>query len=163
MRNVLLTSLLMFGFAVLAVSAAHAKEQKVPLDKVPKAVLDAVKAKFPGAKLEEAEKETVDGKTTFEVSLEYKGCQYSVSATDDGKITEIERDIEIQELPKAVIDAIKKKYPDAELEDAEEVTANDQTTYEVAVESSKEERKLTLDASGKILEDELDDEDDDED
>lgn len=163
MRNTLRISLLMLVFAVPAAPAAHAKEVKVPLDKVPKAVLDAIKAKFPGAKLREAEKETEDGKTTYEVSVEHKGREYSVAATAEGTITEIEREIEIKDLPKAVTDAIKKKYPNGQLEDAEEVTANDRITYEVIVESSKEERKLMLDANGKILEDELEEEEKEED
>lgn len=163
MRNALAFSLLTLVFAVLTASAANAKEEKVPLDKVPKAVLDAIKAKFPGAKLGEAEKETEDGKTTYEVSLEHKGQAYSVSATAEGKITEVEREIEVKHLPKAVTDAIKKKYPSAELEEAEEVMADERTTYEVVVESSKKERKLTLDASGKILKDEVEEDEDEDD
>ena len=49
------------GIIALAMVRA-ADEEKVPLDKLPKAVLDAVKAKFPKAQLLGAEKETVDGK-----------------------------------------------------------------------------------------------------
>lgn len=164
MHSVLAPSLLTFSFAVLAVGApAIAKEEKVPLDKVPKAVLDAVKAKFPGAKLTEAEKETKDGKTTYEIGLEQKGQEYTVSATAEGKITEVEREVEIKDLPKAVTDAIKKKYPNAKMEEAEEVTADNKTTYEVIVKNGKKELELRLDAGGKILKEEAEDEDDDDD
>src|SRR4051812_785860 len=48
-------------------------EEKVPLAKVPKAALDAVKAKFPGAKLTGAEKEKEDGKDVYEIAITHKG------------------------------------------------------------------------------------------
>ena len=74
----------------LAGSAAWAKEEEVPLEKLPKAVVDAVKAKFPGARLLEAYKETEDGKTTYEVGLEHKGQEIDVTLTPAGKIVEVE-------------------------------------------------------------------------
>ena len=141
--------------------SANADEEEVPLDQVPKAVLEAIRAKFPHAKLTGAAKETEDGKTTYEVELEYKDSEYTVSATADGKITEIEREIEIKDLPKAVSDAIKKKYPGAKLDGAEEVTADNKTTYEVEIETSdKKELELTIDPSGKILKEEAEEEED---
>lgn len=164
MRNTLALSLFRSAFVMLAVAApVNAKEEKVPLDQVPKAVLDAVKARFPSAKLAEAEEETEDGTTTYEIELDHKGQEYTVSATAEGKITEIEREVEIKDLPKAVSDAIKKKYPNAKMEEAEEVTADNKTTYEVAVKNGKKELELTLDASGKILKEEEEDEDEDDD
>lgn len=164
MRSALALLFLTVSIAVLATGApVNAKEEKVPLDQVPKAVLDAVKVKFPDAKLAEAEKETEDGTTTYEIELDHKGQEYTVSATAEGKITEVEREVEIKDLPKAVTDAIKKKYPNAKMEEAEEVTADNKTTYEVAVKNGKKELELTLDASGKILKEEEEDEDEDED
>jgi uncharacterized membrane protein YkoI len=62
-----------------------------------------------------------------------------------------------------VSEAIKKKYPGAELEEAEEVTADNKTTYEVVVETaSKKDVKVTVDATGKILKEEEIEEDDDD-
>jgi len=49
-------ALVVLMVTALGASADDEKEEKVPLDKVPKAVLDAVKAKFPKAKLVSAEK-----------------------------------------------------------------------------------------------------------
>ncbi len=78
------------AFAALALwlvgPPAWAKEEEIPLDKLPKVVVDALKAKFPGAKLLEAYKETEDGKTTYEVNLEYKEQEFDVSLTPAGKI-----------------------------------------------------------------------------
>jgi uncharacterized membrane protein YkoI len=165
MRYIFAMSVLTLGLTFLAVDfRALAKEEGVPLDQVPKAVLDAVKAKFPGAKLTEAAKETEDGKTTYEVGLEHNGQEYSVSLTAAGKITEIEREIEIKDLPKAVSEAIKKKYPKGKMEKAEEVTADGKTTYEVVVEASDDKDvEVTVDASGKVLKEEAEEEEEDDD
>lgn len=162
MRYALAISLLALGLtAFTSGGPATAKEEEVSIDSVPKAVLDAIRAKFPHAKLTDAEKEVEDGKTTYEVELEYKDQEYTVSATAEGKIIEIEREIEIKDLPKAVTDAIKKKFPGAKMEEAEEVTADEKMTYEVVIETAaKKDIELTVDASGKILEEEEIEEDD---
>ena len=66
MQNRILASLVAFFGLSFFVLSAQADETKIPLDQVPAVVKDAVKKKFPDAKMEEAEKEVKDGKTTFE-------------------------------------------------------------------------------------------------
>ena len=152
------------GLLLLA-STAMAKEEEIPLDKLPKAVVDAVKAKFPGAELVKAEKETEDDKTVFEVALKHKKQKYEVSLTPDGKITEIEREIAVKDLPKAVTEALAKKYPHSKLEEAEEVTVGDKiTSYEVElITSDKKELEVTVDPKGKILKEEAEEDEDEDD
>jgi uncharacterized membrane protein YkoI len=144
-------------------SAAWAKEEEVPLDKLPKAVVDAVKAKFPGAKLLEASKETENGATTYEVTVDHKGQEFDISLTPAGKIVEVEREIEIADLPKAVVEALKKKYPKCKLDEAEEIVADGKTLFEVTIETADDKDLIvTLDAKGMILEEEEADDDGDE-
>lgn len=69
-------------------SSIRADEEKVAIKDVPKVVLDAVNARFPGAELTGAEKETEDGKTLYEVSLKQGGRNIDVGITDAGTITE---------------------------------------------------------------------------
>jgi hypothetical protein len=52
------------GFAGLC-AGVHADEEKVPLDKLPKAVVEAMKKRFPKAEIIEAAKEMEDGKTEY--------------------------------------------------------------------------------------------------
>ena len=65
------------GLVLLAaVAGADDKEKagkKVPLDKVPRKVMDAVKARFPGARITSVEKETADGKVMYDIELTQKG------------------------------------------------------------------------------------------
>jgi uncharacterized membrane protein YkoI len=138
---------------VLAVMGVRAAEEKVPLDKVPKAVLTAVKAKFSGAKLTGASTEKEDGKVVYEIALTYKKHKYDVTVTPDGKITAIEKEITVKQLPKPVASALAKKYRGATIEKVEEVTKGETVTYEVHLVAGKKKRKLELvfDPSGKLL------------
>jgi uncharacterized membrane protein YkoI len=140
--------------------SAGATEEKVPVDKLPKAVVDAVKARFPGAELKGGGKEEDKGKTIFEVSLKHKGSQYDVSLTPDGKIIEVEKMIAAKDLPPAVAKALEKKHPKSTLKTIEEITSDDKVKYEVIlVTAEKKSLEIVLDPSGKILEEKDDDED----
>ena len=151
------------GLTVLAAAWAPARaddEEKVDLDKLPKAVTEAVKARFPDAELKEASKETEDGKTIYEVGITSKKDKMDVSLTADGDITEIEKVIDAKDLPKAVSKALEDKYPKAEYKKAEEVTkvekkAEKVAYYEVRLTTAdKKKVEVEVDPDGKILNEE---------
>jgi biopolymer transport protein ExbD len=97
-------------------------EERVSLGKVPKPVLEAVKKRFPKAEVKEASKETSgDKKMVFEVTLKEKGKNIDVTLTPEGKITLIEKEIDRNDLPKAVAETFDKKYPKATYKIVEEV------------------------------------------
>jgi hypothetical protein len=108
------------GFAVLA-AGARADEEKVPLGKLPKAVLQSVKKRFPDAEMKQAGKEIEAGKTVYEVSIKDKGHRIDVSLTPEGTILELEREIEAKDLPRAVAQALQTKYAQATYITIEEV------------------------------------------
>src|SRR5258708_6616937 len=81
---------LLAGFIVCC-AWARVDETKLPLDQVPKVVVDSVKAKFPGAELKAASKETENGKTSYEVSITFKTAKIDLLLTPEGKITAIEK------------------------------------------------------------------------
>jgi putative PepSY-like beta-lactamase-inhibitor len=146
----------------LAAACACGDEQKISLDDVPTAVKDAVKKKFPDAKLEKAEKEVENGQTTFEILVKDNDKKITVSLKDDGTIVEIEKEIDAKDLPEAVGSAVKAKYPSGIVKKAEEVTKDEKITYEVILaQEGKKLREIALDKSGKITEDEETDGEDD--
>ncbi|QEL19470.1 PepSY-like domain-containing protein [Limnoglobus roseus] len=135
---------------VLAVGVSRAGEEKIALDKLPKAVTAAVKKRFPKAEMVEAAKETEGDKTEYEVSLKDGTTKMDVMLSPDGKITLIEKVIDDKNLPKAVTAALAAKYPKATTKLAEEVVkvvdgketldfyevilvAADKKTYEVQI------------------------------
>ncbi len=153
------------GFAVAAVAAVAAvvlaawtaaradEEEKISLDKLPKAVADAVKDKYPGAELVGAEKENENGKTAYEIKIKDKGKKLEVSFTPAGVLTTVEEEIDAKALPKEVTDALDAKYPKASIQKAEEVTEGGKKTYEVRIKTAdKKSLEVELDPKGKILE-----------
>jgi hypothetical protein len=146
-------------FALIVVGL-RADEEKVPLDKVPKPVLDAVKKRFPKAKLVEAAKETEGGKTTYEVVIKDGDTNIDIILTPDGKISVIEKTIKEKDLPEAVTKALKAKYSGAKYQKVEEVikVTDGKETFDfyelqiVTADTKKVEVKIGKD--GKIKSDE---------
>lgn len=134
----------------------HADEDKVPLDKVPKAVLEAAKKRFPKAEVTGTSKETQDGKTFYEVELKENGKKIDVTLTPEGTITLIEKQIDDKDLPKAVVETLDKQYPKAMLKIIEEVTAVKDGKevvdfYEaILITADKKEIEVQIAADGKV-------------
>lgn len=147
-----LRSVAALGLMTLA-SSVWADEEKVPIDRVPKAVLDAVKAKFPAAELKGAAKEAEDGKTVYEITLKNRGQNIDVALRPDGTILEIEKQIDPKTLPKTVAAALEAKYPKATMKKAEEITVKERVSYEVVlVTAEKKAIEVKLDSNGKVVE-----------
>jgi uncharacterized membrane protein YkoI len=144
------------ALVVLAGAARADEEEKVPLDKLPKAVVDAVKEKFPKAELLSADKEKEDGKTLYEVAIKDGKQKIDVTVTPEGKIVAIEKEIAASDLPKAVVEALESRYPKATIQKAEEITKEDKVAvYEmVIVTADKKKLEVSFDPKGKFLEEE---------
>ncbi len=116
MRAILCTAMILIG-----ASATWADEEKIALDKLPKAVVEAVKKRFPKGEMLGAVKEITGKKTAYEVTLKDGGKNVDVTFDGDGTITGMEKEIAVKDLPKVVSDAVAAKYPKAEMKKAEEV------------------------------------------
>jgi hypothetical protein len=148
-----LTLGLMFAVA-LCLNMAQGAQEKVPLDKLPKEVTDAVKAKFPMADIKRATKETENGKTIYEVIFNNEKVHLHAIVTAEGKLTEIHRHVEMKDVPAVVVKAVEAKYPKGKLEDhAHERSdpAGKVIGYEITVEvSAGNAVELQVTVDGKI-------------
>lgn len=154
MRAVLLAAAVL-GAVALAVTSGRAEDEKVSLDKLPKAVVDAVKAKFPKAELKQAEKETEDGKTKYEVTVKTADGTIDVDVTADGTITGYEKEIALKDLPKAVADAVAAKHPKGTAKGAEVVYSvkdgkDTLAYYEVTVDVGGTKHEVEVLPNGKL-------------
>ncbi len=87
-------------------------------------------------------------------------CGHGSALAED----EDEEEIAVEDLPEAVVNAVRKRFPNATIEEAERETEHGQVIYDVEVEDSDgAEYELEVTADGRILEIERDDDDDDED
>jgi hypothetical protein len=136
---------------------ARADEEKVPLDKLPKAVVETVKKRFPKAELVSASKEDENGKTEYEVQIKDGGTKLDVTVTPEGTLVSIEKEITAKNLPKAVTETLDAKYPKATFKVVEEITkvkdGKDQPVYYevLLVTADKKTFEVELAADGKIL------------
>jgi len=155
------------GFGVIAVAGlvllapvARAADEKVPLDKIPKAVMEAIKAKFPDAEVTNAEKETVDGKVVYDIELKQKNRKHEMDIQEDGTVLEIENEIAVKDLPEAVTKAVEVKYPKSTIKEVMEVKlVKDKKEkldhYEVTLETGdKESLEVTVSLDGKTIKEE---------
>jgi hypothetical protein len=144
------------GLALVATAGA-ADDKKVPLDKVPKAVKEAIDGRFPGADVSSVEKETEDGKVVYDVELKHKGRKYEMDIHEDGTIIEIEKEVAVKDLPEAVIKALEAKYPKATIEEVMEVNkvkGKEETPdhYEVTLMMpDKKTKEVTVSLDGKSV------------
>lgn len=147
---------------VVAPSSAPADEKKIEISELPKAVVKAAKKAFPEAKIVGAAKETEDGETIYEVMMKLDGKSIDLAIDDEGEIEEIEKEIEVEDLPRAVIKAARRQFPDGKIAKVEEVSdEDDKVVYELAIETKGgKTAEVVFSPNGKILDDE-DEEDDD--
>jgi Putative beta-lactamase-inhibitor-like, PepSY-like len=117
MRTILCVAAVLVGAALV-----RADEEKVQLDKLPKAVVKAVQKRFPRVEMTAASKEKEGDKVVYEVSLKKDGKNIDVTVTEAGVITTIEQELAFKDLPKAVARTFEEKYPNAKYEIIESVT-----------------------------------------
>ncbi len=117
MRAVMCLMIVVVGALIV-----RADEERVPLDKLPKAVTDAVQKRFPKLEMTGASKEKEKGKVVYEVSLKKDGRNIDVTVTQAGQITLIEQQIDFKDLPKPVAKTFEEKYPNAKYDIIESVT-----------------------------------------
>jgi len=114
------------GAALLLRSEAEAAEEKVALDKLPPAVMAAVKKAVPNARWVQATKDDEDGEVSYEVIgvIDNKRL-VTVELDADGNIDEVNTQVDLKDVPKVVLTALKEKEPRAKIVVAFEVRDKD--------------------------------------
>ncbi len=145
--------------ACLSAGAVFGDEEKIPLDKVPKAVREAVQARFPGAELLGAEKEVANGKTQYEMAVKHEGKKIEATLTPEGKLLEFETQIAVKDMPRAVRRALESKYRGGKYKTVEAVTkvreGNEKLEYyEVHIEAGKKKVEVSVTPDGRIKKEE---------
>lgn len=144
-----------FLATALAVPAADEKE-------IPKKVMDALKAKFPKAEITKWTKEKEGDKVVYDIEFKQGKQKFEADIFEDGTIHNWEKEIAARDLPKAVTDAVNKKYPRATMKEVMQVTEmkNGKEAlegYEIVLETAdKKSVEVMVAPDGKILEDSSD-------
>lgn len=148
---------------VLASTAIMAGEETIKKEAVPEAVIKTFEQAYPFAKVTEYEKEDRSGVIYYEIECRVGKLKLEMVYTGDGDLYEIEQLIGIKAVPKAVIKSVKKAHPKAKIKKAEKLTRGAQILYEIYIRKGKQKLEIVLDPTGKILEPEEKEKDDDKD
>jgi uncharacterized membrane protein YkoI len=97
-----------FGCLCLCAAVSQSKEVRVKMSDLPAAVQNTVKAVSKGGTIRGFSKETENGKTTYEAELTVNGHGKDVSIDSDGKVTEVEEQVEMSSVPEAARSVIEK-------------------------------------------------------
>jgi hypothetical protein len=140
----------------LAPALLRAQEVSIKVSDLPSEIRSAVSARFPGAPMVEAARETEDGKTFYEVTIKLNGKKVDVTASTAGQLTLIEREIAKKDLPATVVKLVDDKYPKAKYNTVEDVTTISATGeklsyYEVLITVNKERLELQLALDGSSI------------
>lgn len=151
--NRLLSASIVLLAATLAARGADEEEGKIELAKVPAKILEAVKAKYPKAKIVSAEKGDVDGTKVFEFVLEQGKKTWEVAFTPDAKFHSSEE--LITQLPAKVKEAFDAKYPNAKVTKMEKETTGEgsaaKIVYEIFVERGADTFEIQYDGDAKFI------------
>jgi hypothetical protein len=138
------------------VSALADQSQVIKPADVPRKVYENFLKNYRDAKVDKIEKEEEKGKVYYEFEIKSGDREKTIIYREDGNLYAVETMISPKSLPRSVVDAIKKAYPDGEIDEADEIVKGKETSYEVVVEIEKDgketEYEILITADGKILE-----------
>jgi uncharacterized membrane protein YkoI len=128
-------------------------------DKIPQAVTDSLKTRFPMAEIQKWTEETEEGVVVYDIEFTQEGKKFEADIKADGTLANWEEAIETKDLPEAVSQAVETKYPGSTIREIMQITnVSDGTEalegYEIVLQTpDMKEVEVTLDPDGKILED----------
>ncbi len=138
---------------ITGLSAQEAKEETVKRQDVPPAVVSAAAKAYPKAKIREWAKESEDGKTLYEASMVDGAKKQDVLFAADGSVVAVEEVVPMSEVPTAVKDAIKAKYPKGVIHSTEKITRGKEVQYEIGLRNAAK-KEVVVAADGRIVSEE---------
>ncbi len=123
------------------------------LDQLPAAVQKTIRAQVAEGRLRAIDQDNEDGRLTYDVEMVRQGKVRGFTVGEDGNLVDTE--VFLDELPAAVQQSIKKKVGDATLGEIDRSIDADGASYEVETIGGGTNRSFTVDASGKLTDEEV--------
>jgi uncharacterized membrane protein YkoI len=125
----------------------HSQAQKVNQNNVPAIILNAFKLEFGNATDVDWRLE----KGNYRVDFEINDRDNRLIIDNRGKIVKHQQDLWVSEIPLAVLETIRKKVPLFDLEDADKITENGKSTYEINFEIDNKDHDFWINERGNLL------------
>lgn len=148
MKNLMLVSVIWF-FGTTAIAQTKNEESKKETTKtISQAAKNAFLNEFPNASKVSWEAED----NMFEASFKLNNAETSATYDAEGKKKEVETEIEINQLPEAVIKYINKNHARAKLQEAAKIVDDkNNTTFEAEVSINRVVKDLIFDSDGNFI------------
>lgn len=135
------------GLIILALIVGNISAQKIDQKNVPAVILNAFQVKFPTA-------DDVDwrlDKGNYRVSFEVNDKDHQVRLDNRGRFVKHEQDLYVSEIPKVVLETIRKKVPFFDVDDADRITEGKKIVYEINFEIDNKDHDFWINERGKLL------------
>ncbi len=139
--------------AILLSAALAFAEDDAAMKKsdLPEAVLKAFEASNPDALATEYGKKDVNGQIRYEIETKVGDLEKDFVYLPDGTLLQVDEDVPVELLPDAIVESVKKAYPEGEIDEADKITRGDTIDYELIVEVGETDYELLVSADGKII------------
>lgn len=129
-----------------------ATEKKISQASLPPAVQKTAQEQSKGATIKGYSQETENGQTLYEVEMITNGHSKDISIASDGRLVEVEEQIEFDALPADVQRALKTKAGKGEITKVESITKGGKlVAYEAQVKGLGRQREIQVGPDGSEL------------
>jgi uncharacterized membrane protein YkoI len=146
--------LLTAGLATLASAKEEKEEKSLSVKDLPVAARATVEKLTTGGTVRKIDKEDENGKVFYDIEATVKGKDVEFDIAEDGTILVSEESVEYGSLPATVRAAVEKHFGSATGLKASKAIEKGATSYEVEGKKDGADATLTLDETGKIVEEE---------
>ncbi|HXS67921.1 MAG TPA: PepSY domain-containing protein [Candidatus Polarisedimenticolia bacterium] len=145
--------LLLMAACAFPTNAAPPPRLERMLERLPAPVKQTIRAQVADGKLSAIDRDNEDGRVSYDVEMVRAGRTRSFTVSDEGEL--IDTEVFLNELPPAVREAIRKKVGGATLGEIDRSVDGDGTSYEVEVLGGGTNRSFTVDANGKLTDEDV--------
>lgn len=142
-----------FTILVIGLATSFASAQTIKEAALPTAVKDAFTKQHPNTKVDSWEKEG----NNYEVEFHLDKIENSIVYSSAGTLIQLETEIAVVELPKAITDYIAKNIPDKKVKEAARII---DPTGNISYEAEVDGIDFIFDANGTIIKKEVEKEND---
>ncbi len=139
-------------FLLTLIVAAPAQEKRIKKSQLPPAVQKAVQDHSEGATVRGYSTEVDNGKREYEVQLKVNGHNKDVTMDGNGKVLEVEEQVDLSSLPAEVRDGLKDKAGKGNITQVESLTKEGKlVAYEAQVRKGTKRSEVQVGPDGKTL------------
>jgi uncharacterized membrane protein YkoI len=151
------TAMALFGGAMLVTANA----EKVRFEQLPTEIRDKIRVHSGAAAIEDIDRQTKGGKTTYEVAFKKNGQHTELIFDEKGQLMNADGSTaalasgktNYKELPDAVRKAADARLKGAEVNDVDRQVKNGQVTYEIGFKQNGQQQELVVSQDGRIMHD----------